>query len=82
NAPWTAQKWLPITQAAGAHGNRELIEFLLEAGADPTAIVGDLSDSATVVEMARFGKNEDLAVWLESQIAELRKIEPGSGGNG
>ena len=44
NQPWTAQGWLPITQAACARGGRETIEFLLSAGADLTLLVGDLDD--------------------------------------
>ena len=68
NHPWTAQGWLPITQAACSHGNRTLIEYLVEKGADPTLIVGDPSDQATVPQMARSGGHEELAQWLEAII--------------
>lgn len=61
NKPWTAQAWLPITQAAFSHGDQELIEYLLERGADPTLSVGSPYDRATVVEMARLG---GIRIWL------------------
>ena len=72
NYPWTAQGWLPITQAAGSHGDRTLIKYLLQMGADPSLEVGSPDDRATVVEMARMGGHEDLANWLEDIIDETR----------
>ena len=71
NYPWTAQGWLPLTQAASLHGNREMVEYLLSCGADPTLSVGDLDERATVPEIARSGKNDELAEWLE-QIIDAR----------
>ena len=70
NEPWTAQCWLPITQAASTHGAREVIDYLLDRGADPSLSVGSPDDRATVVEMARSGNNHDLAEWLEQIINE------------
>ena len=70
NQPWTAQGWLPISQAASTHGAREVIEYLLDCGADPTLSVGSPDDRATIVEMARYGKDDDLADWLEQIINE------------
>lgn len=70
NYPWTAQEWLPITQAAGTHGDRQMIEFLLESGADPTLSVGDPDDRATVPEMARYGGHEELAAWLDGLVKQ------------
>ena len=43
-SPWTAQKWLPISQAACSHGDREIIDFLITSGADPRAIAGRRPD--------------------------------------
>ena len=70
NEPWTAQGWLPIAQAAFTHGAREVIEYLLDSGADPTLSVGSPDDRATIVEMARYGGNNELADWLEKIIDE------------
>jgi len=67
NQPWTAQGWLPISQAVSTHGDRRLVEYMIEAGADPTLLVGDPDDRATMPDMARYGGHEDLAVWLEGQ---------------
>ena len=68
NQPWTAQGWLPITQAVSTHGDRRLVEYMIEAGADLTLLVGDPDDRATVPDMARYGGHEDLAVWLEGEL--------------
>ena len=73
NRPWTAQSWLPITQAASTHGDRKVIEYLLESGADPTLSVGSPDDRATVTEMARSGNNHELADWLD-QIVNDRGV--------
>ena len=70
NRPWTAQSWLPISQAASTHGAREVIDHLLDCGADPTLSVGSPDDRATIVEMARSGNNHELADWLENFIDE------------
>ena len=70
NRPWTAQSWLPISQAASTHGAREVITYLLDRGADPTLSVGSPDDRATIVEMARSGNNHELADWLEKFIDE------------
>ena len=32
NEPWTAQGWLPITQAASTHGRRDIVQLLIDAG--------------------------------------------------
>lgn len=69
NQPWTAQGWLPITQAC-SHGERPMFEFLLSVGADPTLEVGDPDDRGTVVDMARYSGHNDLATWLQSVIDE------------
>ena len=68
NEPWTAQEWLPITQAAGSHGDRVMVEFLLDSGADPALMVGDPDERGTVPEMARYGGHAELADWLEEVI--------------
>lgn len=70
NRPWTAQGWLPLSQAASLHGNREMIDYLLENGADPTLSVGNPDDRATIVEVARYGNNHELADWMETIIDE------------
>ena len=44
---------------------------MIEAGADPTLMVGSLDDRCTVPDMARYGGHESLAVWLDEQISEL-----------
>lgn len=76
NARWTAQGWLPISQAASTHGKRDVIEFLLQNGADPTLSVGSPDDRATIVEMARYGNHVELADWLEQQIADADDRTP------
>jgi hypothetical protein len=48
-----------------------MVEYLLSCGADPTLSVGDLDERATVPEIARSGKNDELAEWLE-QIIDAR----------
>ena len=70
NAPWTAQGWLPITQAASTHGDRRMVEYMIEAGADPTLTVGAPDERSTVPDMARAGGHPDLAVWLDERISE------------
>ena len=70
NHPWTAQGWLPITQAACAHGDRQTIELLLSAGADLTLLVGDPDDQATAASMAESGGHAQLAEWLQGLIDE------------
>ncbi|MGI9272780.1 MAG: hypothetical protein ACR2QT_13465 [Woeseiaceae bacterium] len=72
NRPWTAQGWLPLSQAAQTHGKRDIIDYLLENGADPTLSVGSPDDRGTIVEMARYGENFELADWLESIILAKR----------
>ena len=71
NQPWSAQGWLPITQAVSTLGDHRIVEYMIEAGADPTLMVGSLGDRCTVPDMARYGGHESLAVWLEEQISEL-----------
>ena len=68
NKPWTQQGWLLITRAAQTHGNLAIIEYLIEQGADPTLSVGYVDDRVSAVEMARFGKNPELAGCLEDII--------------
>ena len=31
--PWTARAWLPISQAASTHGNKVILQYLLDKGA-------------------------------------------------
>ena len=71
NQPWTAQGWLPITQAASIHGDRRLVEYMIEAGADLSRMVGDPDERCTVPDMARYGGHDELAVWLDEQIGKL-----------
>ena len=71
NQPWTAQGWLPITQAVSTHGDRRLVEYMIEAGADPSRMVGDPDERCTVPDMARSGGHDELAVWLDEQIGKL-----------
>ena len=73
NHPWTAQGWLPITQAVSSHGDRKLIEFLLDHGADPTLLVGGPNERTSVPGMARYGGHDELALWLE-QIIDKRGV--------
>ena len=68
NHPWTAQRWLPITQAC-AHGDREMFEYLLSAGADPTLVVGDSGEEGNAVDLAKYSGHDELAAWLERAIA-------------
>ena len=68
NCRWTEQGWLPLSQAASSHGDRAMIELLLDNGADPSLSVGSPDDRATIVEMARYGKNPDIADWLPSNM--------------
>ena len=65
NQPWTAQCWLPVIQAAFTHGNRKIIGYLVDQGADLSLLVGAPDDRASIVEMARYGNNHELANWLE-----------------
>ena len=51
-------------------GAREVIDFLLKSGADPTLSVGSPDDRATIVEMARSGGNHELADWLEQVVIQ------------
>ena len=55
-------------QVACAHGDRETIELLLSAGADPTLPVGNLDDRATVADMAKSGGHAQLAEWLQGMM--------------
>ena len=71
NQPWTAQGWLPITQAVSTHGDHRLVEYMIEAGADPSLMVGDADERYTVPDMARYGGHEHLAVWLDEQMGQL-----------
>ena len=71
NQPWTAQGWLPITQAVSTHGDRRLVEYMIEAGADPSRMVGDPDERCTVPDMARSGGHDELAVWLDEQVGKL-----------
>ncbi|MGI9219647.1 MAG: ankyrin repeat domain-containing protein [Woeseiaceae bacterium] len=68
NRPWTAQGWLPLSQAAQTHGCREMVSYLIDNGADPTLSVGSPDDRATIVEVARYGENHELADWLLTVI--------------
>ena len=63
NHPWTAQRWLPVSQAC-AHGDQSMFEFLLDAGADPWAVVGSPDDTTSVIDMARYSGHNELADWL------------------
>jgi hypothetical protein len=71
NAPWTAQCWLPLSQAAWA-GCAEMIDALIEMGADPAAKVGDLGDEVTIAEVARQAGHEGLADRLEAMSGARR----------
>ena len=44
---------------------------MIEAGADPSLMVGDADERCTVPDMARYGGHENLAVWLDEQIGQL-----------
>ena len=70
NHPWTAQGWLPITQAVSTHGDRGIIDLLIEAGADLSLMVGDVSDRASIPDMARAGGHEELAQYIEALIGQ------------
>lgn len=70
NRTWTAQGWLPLSQAVSTHGRQDVVEYLLEKGADPTLSVGSPDDRATIVEMARYGENIQLTDWLQTIIKE------------
>ena len=65
--PWTAQQWLPISQAASA-AHRPVIEFLLDKGADPCAMVGDPKERTSIPDLARYGGHNELAEWLDRVI--------------
>ncbi|MBT3346788.1 MAG: hypothetical protein HN712_01085 [Gemmatimonadetes bacterium] len=67
NEGWTAQGWLPITQAASTHGARSVIDLLIEAGADLSLMVGDEDDRASIPDMARAGGHPDLAIYLAGE---------------
>lgn len=69
NHPWTAQRWLPISQAAASHGDKGMIELILELGGDPCRAVGDVGDEGSIPDMARWGGHESLAQWLDGVIA-------------
>ncbi len=69
NHPWTAQRWLPITQAC-AHGDCVMFEYLLSAGADPTLLVGDPGKEANAIDMAKHSGNDELAAWLQRAITD------------
>lgn len=80
NYPWTAQHWLPISQAASSHGDKEMIELILELGGDPCRVVGGVGEEGSIPDMARWGGHEDLAQWLEGVIAAKKKgSETGDG---
>ena len=70
--PWTSQEWLPISQAVGA-AHRPVIEFLLDKGADPCAMVGDPSETKSIPDVARYGGHNELAKWLDQVIEGSRK---------
>ena len=69
--PWTSQEWLPISQAAQA-AHRPVIEFLLDKGADPCAMVGDPSERTSIPELARLCGHSELAEWLD-RVVETRR---------
>ncbi len=70
--PWTAQQWLPISQATCSPESRPVIEFLLEKGADPCSMVGDPSERTSIPDVARNSGQNELADWLD-QIIETRR---------
>ena len=73
NTPWTAQGWLPITQAASTHGSRQIIEYLIEQGADLGLTVGEPDDRASIVQMAQYGNNPELAEWLQQLVDDINQ---------
>jgi hypothetical protein len=56
---------LPVSQAAFTHGNRKIIGYLFDQGADLSLIVGAPDDWRFIVEMARYGDNYELTNWLK-----------------
>lgn len=68
NQPWTSAGWLPITQAVVDHGSRDMIRYLIDAGADLTLMVGHEGERQTVPDMARYGGHDEIASWLEGLI--------------
>ncbi len=77
NFPWTAQGWLPLTQAAVANAGHETFVYLFGAGADPALEVGDPDQRLDVIGMARYARHDELADWLAQQIAS-RESERGN----
>ena len=55
----------PISGPSINHGNRKIIGYLVDQGADLSLLVGAPDDRASIVEMARYGNNHELANWLE-----------------
>ena len=64
NHPWTAQRWLPISQAAWV-GHRRAVEALLEMGADLSLKVGASGEELTIADFTRQSGNGEIAELLE-----------------
>ena len=79
NYPWTAQGWLPITQAASAQGDRRTVAYLLASGADPSLSVGSPEDRMTVPAIARSAGHTELAQWLDQVVADRQASNPTPG---
>lgn len=76
NEPWTAQGWLPITQATANPGDGfDALRLLLKLGADPLKEAGDPGERIDAAGSARYAGNPGLAAWLERESA---KPEPGT----
>jgi ankyrin repeat protein len=52
--PWTAQRWLPLSQAIWG-GQSEIAQFLIDQGADVAATV---DDGSSLLELARYQVRE------------------------
>lgn len=68
---WTAQCCLPVSQAAFTLGNRKIIWYLFDQGADLSLEVGMPDDRTFIVEMARYGDSHELTNRLK-EIMENR----------